>query len=164
MPIIVAINKIDRPESNPHRVQTDLLQHGIVVEGMGGEDLCVEISAKEGTNLDKLEEAILLQAEILDLKANPNRPAEGVIVESRMERGRGTVATVLVQRGTLHVGDIIVAGSEWGRVRGLGEFQRKTGAKARRSEHAGGGPWASVARRRPGTRLWWWTARRAGAR
>jgi len=119
VPIIVAINKIDRPESNPHRVRTDLLQHGIVVEGMGGEDLCVEVSAKEGTNLDKLEEAILLQAEILDLKANPDRPAEGVIVESRMERGRGTVATVLVQRGTLRVGDIIVAGNEWGRVRGL---------------------------------------------
>ncbi len=119
VPIIVAINKIDRPDANPHRVQTDLLQHGIVVEAMGGEDLCVEVSAKEGTNLDKLEEAILLQAEILDLKANPDRPAEGVIVESRMERGRGTVATVLVQRGTLHVGDIIVAGSEWGRIRGL---------------------------------------------
>lgn len=125
VPIIVAINKIDRPDSNPHRVQTDLLQHGIVVEGMGGEDLCVEVSAKEGTNLDKLEEAILLQAEILDLKANPDRPAEGVIVESRMERGRGTVATVLVQRGSLYVGDIIVAGSEWGRVRGLSNSSGK---------------------------------------
>jgi len=125
VPIIVAINKIDRPESNPHRVQTDLLQHGIVVEAMGGEDLCVEVSAKEGTNLEKLEEAILLQAEILDLKANPDRPAEGVIVESRMERGRGTVATVLVQRGTLRVGDIIVAGSEWGRVRGLSNSSGK---------------------------------------
>lgn len=126
VPIIVAINKIDRPDSNPHRVQTDLLQHGIVVEAMGGEDLCVEVSAKEGTNLDKLEEAILLQAEILDLKANPDRPAEGVIVESRMERGRGTVATVLVQRGTLRVGDIIVAGSEWGRVRGLASSSGKS--------------------------------------
>ncbi len=125
VPIIVAINKIDRPDSNPHRVQMDLLQHGIVVESMGGEDLCVEVSAKEGTNLEKLEEAILLQAEILDLKANPDRPAEGVIVELRMERGRGTVATVLVQRGTLRVGDIIVAGSEWGRVRGLGNSSGK---------------------------------------
>ncbi len=126
VPIIVAINKIDRPDSNSHRVQTDLLQHGIVVEGMGGENLCVEVSAKEGTNLDKLEEAILLQAEILDLKANPDRPAEGVVVESRMERGRGTVATVLVQRGSLHVGDIFVAGSEWGRVRGLANSSGKS--------------------------------------
>ncbi len=131
VPIIVAINKIDRPDSNPHRVQTDLLQHGIVVEAMGGEDLCVEVSAKEGTNLEKLEEAILLQAEILDLKANPDRPAEGVIVESRMERGRGTVATVLVQRGTLRVGDIIVAGSEWGRVRGLASSSGKSVKAAR---------------------------------
>jgi translation initiation factor IF-2 len=121
VPLIIAVNKIDRPDSNPERVRTELLQHGIVVESMSGETLCVEVSAKEGTNLDKLEEAILLQAELLDLTANPDRPAEGVIVEAKMERGRGTVATVLVQRGTLRVGEIFVAGGEWGRVRGLSD-------------------------------------------
>jgi len=121
VPLIIAVNKIDRPDSNPERVRTELLQHGIVVESMGGETLCVEVSAKEGTNLDKLEEAILLQAELLDLTANPDRLCEGVIVEAKMERGRGTVATVLVQRGTLRVGEIFVAGGEWGRVRGLSD-------------------------------------------
>ena len=119
VPIIVAINKMDRPEANPERVKNALLQHELVVEDMGGDVLTVEVSAKERTNLDKLEEAILLQAELLELGANPNRPAEGVIVESKLERGRGPVATVLVQRGTLRVGDIFVAGSEWGRVRAL---------------------------------------------
>ncbi len=118
-PIIVAINKMDLPGADPNRVRTELLSHELVVEEMGGEILAVEVSAKKRLNLDKLEEAILLQAEILDLKANPNRTAEGVVVEARMERGRGTVATVLVQRGTLKVGDIIVAGKEWGRVRAL---------------------------------------------
>jgi translation initiation factor IF-2 len=121
VPLIVAVNKIDKPDSNSERVRTELLQHGIVVESMGGETLCVEVSAKEETNLDKLEEAILLQAELLDLTANPDRLCEGVIIEAKMERGRGTVATVLVQRGTLRVGDIFVAGSEWGRVRGLSD-------------------------------------------
>jgi translation initiation factor IF-2 len=119
VPIIIAINKIDLPGADPSRVKQELLQHEIVVEDMGGEVLTVEVSAKQRTNLDKLEEAILLQAEILDLKANPDRSAEGVIVESRMVQGRGTVATVLVQRGTLNVGDIFVAGQEWGRVRAL---------------------------------------------
>ncbi|MGF1639309.1 MAG: translation initiation factor IF-2, partial [Rhodospirillales bacterium] len=119
VPIIVAINKIDRPDANPQRVRTELLQHGIAVEEMGGETLSVEVSAKAGTNLDRLEETILLQAELMDLSANPDRAAEGVVIEARMERGRGTVATVLVRRGTLSVGDIFVAGSEWGRVRGL---------------------------------------------
>jgi translation initiation factor IF-2 len=119
VPIIVAINKVDRPDANPQRVRTELLQYGIQVEEMGGETLSVEVSAKQGTNLDKLAEAILLQSEVLDLKANPDRPAEGVIIETKVERGRGAVATVLVQRGTLKVGDIFVAGSEWGRVRGL---------------------------------------------
>ena len=121
VPLIIAVNKIDKPGSNSERVRTALLQHGIVVESMGGETLCIEVSAKEETNLDKLEEAILLQAELLDLTANPDRPCEGVIVEAKMERGRGTVATVLVQRGTLRVGEIFVAGSEWGRVRGLSD-------------------------------------------
>ncbi|TVR95389.1 MAG: translation initiation factor IF-2 [Rhodospirillales bacterium] len=119
VPIIVAINKMDRPDANPLRVRNELLQHDVVTEDVGGETLSVEVSAKTGANLDKLVEAILLQAEVLDLKSNPDRPAEGVIIESRVERGRGSVATVLVQRGSLKVGEIFVAGSEWGRVRGL---------------------------------------------
>ena len=119
VPIIVAINKCDKPEADANKVRTELLQHEIVVEEMGGDVLAVEVSAKARTGLDKLEEAILLQAEILDLKANPNRAAEGVIVEAKMEQGRGSVATALIQRGTLRKGDIFVAGSEWGRVRAL---------------------------------------------
>ncbi|MCC6915000.1 MAG: translation initiation factor IF-2, partial [Rhodospirillaceae bacterium] len=119
VPIIVAINKMDKPGANPNRVKTDLLSHEVVVEDMGGETLAVEVSATQKINLDKLEEAIMLQAELLDLKANPNRTAEGSIVEAKMEKGVGSVATVLVQRGTLHVGDIFVAGAEWGRVRVL---------------------------------------------
>ncbi len=119
VPIIVAINKIDRPEADPNRVHQELLQHDLVVEEMGGEILAVEVSAKDKTNLDKLEEAILLQAELLELRANPDRKAEGVVVEAKLERGRGSVATVLVQRGTLRVGDVFVAGSEWGRVRAM---------------------------------------------
>jgi translation initiation factor IF-2 len=120
-PIIVAINKIDKPEARPARVRQELLQHDIVVEELGGEVLAVEVSALKKTNLDKLEEAILLQAELLDLRANPNRPAEGVVLEAKLERGRGAVATVLIQRGTLRVGDIFVAGGEWGRVRALAD-------------------------------------------
>ena len=118
-PMIVAINKMDKVGANPTKVREELLQHEVVVEDMGGEVLDVEVSALKKTNLDKLEEAILLQAELLDLRANPNRPAEGVIIEAKLERGRGPVATVLVQRGTLHVGDIFVAGGEFGRVRAL---------------------------------------------
>jgi translation initiation factor IF-2 len=118
-PIIVAINKMDKPGANPTRVREELLQHDIVVEAMGGEVLDVEVSALQKTGLDKLEEAILLQAELLDLRANPKRSAEGVIIEAKLERGRGPVATVLVQRGTLKVGDIFVAGGEFGRVRAL---------------------------------------------
>ena len=119
VPIIVAINKIDKPGSDPNRVRTELLQHEVFVESMGGEVLDVEVSATKGTNLDKLLETILLQAEVLELQANPNRDAEGTVVEAKLDRGRGAVATVLVQRGTLHVGDILVAGAEWGRVRAL---------------------------------------------
>ncbi|MCH7831830.1 MAG: translation initiation factor IF-2, partial [Proteobacteria bacterium] len=119
VPIIVAINKIDKPDADANRVRNELLQHEMVVEEMGGDILAVEISATEKTNLDKLEEAILLQAELLDLKSNPDRPAEGIVVEAKMEQGRGSVATVLVQRGTLRIGDIFVAGSEWGRVRAM---------------------------------------------
>ncbi|MGI9385608.1 MAG: translation initiation factor IF-2 [Methyloligellaceae bacterium] len=119
VPIIVAINKIDKPSAEPNKVRTDLLQHEIVVESMSGDTLEVEVSATEGRNLDKLLDAILLQSEILELKANPNRPAEGIVVEAKLERGRGPVGTVLVQRGTLRVGDIVVAGTGWGKVRAL---------------------------------------------
>ena len=119
VPIIVAINKMDKPDARPERVRQELLQHELVVEQLGGEVLDVEVSALKKTNLDKLEEAILLQSELLDLRANPNRSAEGVVLEAKLERGRGAVATVLIQRGSLHVGDIFVAGSEWGRVRAL---------------------------------------------
>ena len=119
VPIVVAINKIDLPGADPMKVKTALLQHGIAVEEMGGDSLCAEVSAKKRINIDKLVEAILLQAEILDLKANPNRAAEGAVVEAKMEKGRGSVATVLVQKGTLKIGDIIIAGKEWGRVRAM---------------------------------------------
>lgn len=119
VPIIVAINKIDKPQADPARVRQELLNHGLVVEELGGDVLAVDVSAKAKLNLDKLEEAILLQAEVLDLKANPDRLASGAVVEARLERGRGSVATFLVQRGTLRVGDILVAGNEWGRVRAL---------------------------------------------
>lgn len=119
VPIIVAINKIDKPDANPTRVRTDLLQHEIQVESLGGEVVDVEVSATKKQNIDKLLEMIGLQAEILDLKANPERAAEGTVIEAKLDRGRGPVATVLVQRGTLHVGDLVVAGAEWGRVRAL---------------------------------------------
>ena len=119
VPIIVAINKMDKPGSDPNRVRQELLSYDIVVEDMGGETQDVPVSALKKTGLDKLQEAILLQAEILDLKANPHRSAEGTVIESRLDRGRGPVGTVLVQRGTLSQGDIVVAGSEWGRVRAM---------------------------------------------
>ncbi len=119
VPIIVAINKIDKHEADPQKVRAELLRHEVFVESMGGEVLDVEVSATKGTNLDKLLEAILLQAEVLDLKANPDRTAEGVVIEAKLDKGRGAVATVLVQTGTLMIGDIVVAGGEWGRVRAL---------------------------------------------
>jgi len=119
VPIIVAINKMDKPDANPARVRNDLLQHEIQVESLGGDVVDVEVSATKKTNIDKLLEMIGLQAEILDLKANAHRPAEGTVIEAKLDRGRGPVATVLVQRGTLHVGDLVVAGAEWGRVRAL---------------------------------------------
>ena len=131
VPIIVAINKIDKPTANAQKVRTELLQHEVFVESMGGEVLDVEVSAKNGTNLDKLLEAILLQAEILDLKANPNRTAEGTVIEAQLDRGRGAVATVLIQKGTLRPGQIVVAGDQWGRVRALvtdkGEHVKEAG-------------------------------------
>jgi translation initiation factor IF-2 len=118
-PLIVAINKMDKPDANPARVRQELLSHDVVVEEMGGETQDVPVSALKRTGLDRLEEAILLQAEILDLRSNPNRAAEGSVIESRLDRGRGPVGTMLVQRGTLRQGDIVVAGSEWGRVRAM---------------------------------------------
>ena len=126
VPMIVAVNKIDKYDANPTRVKTELLQHEIQVEDLGGETLAVEVSATKGINLDKLEEAILLQAEVLDLKANADRSAEGAVIEAKLDKGRGPVATVLVQRGTLKVGDIMVAGSEWGRVRLLANDRGET--------------------------------------
>jgi translation initiation factor IF-2 len=119
VPMIVAINKIDKPDAKPERVRTELLQHEVQVESLGGDVLDVEVSATKKLHLDKLLETIGLQAEILDLKVNPHRPAEGTVIEAKLDRGRGPVATVLIQRGTLHVGDIVVAGAEWGRVRAL---------------------------------------------
>ena len=147
VPIIVAINKIDKPTADPQKVRTELLRHEVFVESMGGEVLDVEVSAKNGTNLDKLLEAILLQAEVLDLKANPDRTAEGVVIEAKLDKGRGPVATVLVQTGTLMPGDIFVAGNEWGRVRALvndrGEQLKEAppvdaGRSARPAGHAAG--------------------------
>ena len=119
VPIIVAINKVDKPAADPQRVRTQLLQHEVFVESMGGEVLDVEVSAKTGAGLDKLLEAIILQAELMDLRADPARTAEGVVIEAQLDKGRGAVATVLVQAGTLKTGDIIVAGDQWGRVRAL---------------------------------------------
>ncbi|MGK2741894.1 translation initiation factor IF-2 [Tepidicaulis sp. LMO-SS28] len=119
VPMIVAINKMDKPEADPTRVKNELLQHDVILEDFGGDIMGIEVSAKAGQGLEKLEEAILLQAEILELKANPEREAEGVVIEAKLDKGRGPVATALVQRGTLRVGDILVAGAEWGRVRAL---------------------------------------------
>ncbi len=130
VPIVVAINKMDAPGANPHKVRTDLLSHEVVVESMGGDVMDVEVSAKQRTNLDKLVEAILLQAEVLDLKAARNRPAEAVVIEAKMDKGRGSVATVLVQKGTLRIGDIFVTGQEWGRVRSLFDDKGQTVAEA----------------------------------
>ena len=118
-PVIVAVNKCDKPDADPKRVRNDLLQHEIITEEYGGDVLCVDVSALTGQGLDELEEAIMLQAELLELTANPDRAASGVVVEAKVERGRGSVATLLVQRGTLHLGDIFVIGAESGRVRAL---------------------------------------------
>jgi translation initiation factor IF-2 len=119
VPMIIAINKIDKPDAKPERVRTELLQYEVQVESFGGDVVDVEVSAKNKTNLDKLLEMISLQADLLDLKTNSDRPAEGTVIEAKLDRGRGPVATVLVQRGTLRIGDIIVAGAEMGRVRAL---------------------------------------------
>ncbi len=126
VPLIVAINKIDKPEAKPERVRSELLQYEVQVESLGGDTLELEVSAKTGIGLDKLLDAIALQAEILDLKADPNRAAEGTIIEAKLDRGRGPVATALIQRGTIHPGEIVVAGAEWGRVRVLVDDTGKT--------------------------------------
>ncbi|MGB6921399.1 MAG: translation initiation factor IF-2, partial [Methylovirgula sp.] len=131
VPMIVAINKIDKPDAKPERVRSELLQYEVQVESLGGDTLEVEVSATQKINLDKLLDAIALQAEVLDLKTDPGRPAEGTVIEARLDRGRGPVATVLVQRGTLRVGDLIVGGSQWGHVRALiddnGEVRAEAG-------------------------------------
>lgn len=119
VPIIVAVNKIDKPDADPSKIKTALMQYELVPEDFGGDTQVIEVSAKSRINLDKLEEAIILQAEIMALKANPNRRASGTVVEAKVDRGRGTVATILIQRGTLKVGDLVVAGSAYGRVRAL---------------------------------------------
>lgn len=119
VPIIVAVNKIDKPESNPERVKQQLTEHGLVCEDWGGDTICVPVSAKKQHNLDELLEMVLLQADVLDLKANPNKAAKGTIIEAQLDKGRGPVATVLVQNGTLKIGDPIVAGIAYGRVRAM---------------------------------------------
>ena len=119
VPMIVAINKIDKPDAKPQKVREELLQHEVIVEDMGGEVQDVEVSATKKTNLDKLLEAIQLQAEILELRANPDRAAEGTVIEAKLDKGRGPLATVLVERGTLRVGDVFVAGASSGKVRAL---------------------------------------------
>ena len=119
VPIIIAVNKSDLETADPNKVLTDLLQHDVQVESMGGETQAVAVSAKTGMGLDELTDAISLQAELLELKANPNRDADGIVVESQLDKGRGPVATVLVKRGTLKRGDIVVAGTQWGKVRAL---------------------------------------------
>ncbi|HUZ84685.1 MAG TPA: translation initiation factor IF-2, partial [Gaiellales bacterium] len=131
VPIVVAVNKIDRPDANPDRVRTELASHGLQDEQWGGDTIVEEVSAKAHQNLEKLLESILLQADVLELRANPNAPASGVIVESKLDVGRGPVATMLVQRGTLRVGDAVVAGDAWGRVKALNDYNGKRVREAR---------------------------------
>ncbi|WP_189484840.1 translation initiation factor IF-2 [Asticcacaulis endophyticus] len=133
-PLIVAVNKMDKHEANPQRIINELLQHEVVVEALGGDTQIIEVSAKTGLGLDNLIEALLLQAEVLDLRANPDRTAEGVVIEAKLDKGRGPVATVLVKRGTLKRGDIVVAGSSWGRVRALINERNEQLAEAGPSE------------------------------
>ena len=130
VPMIVAINKIDKYDANPQKVRTDLLQHEIVVEAMSGDVQDVEVSAKTGVGLDQLLEAIALQAELLELRANPHRAASGAVIEAKLDVGRGPVATVLVQNGTLRKGDIFVVGQQWGKVRALINDKGETIAEA----------------------------------
>ena len=163
VPMIVAINKIDKTDAKAERVRTELLQYEVQVESLGGDVLDVEVSATKKLNLDKLLDTIALQAEILDLKANPERAAEGTVIEAKLDRGRGPVATVLVQRGTLHGGDIVVAGAEWGRVRALRLRHRRSRQRGRAVDRRSRCS-ASTARRMPATASRWSTARPAPAR
>ncbi len=126
VPIVVAVNKIDKPEADPDRVKQELLSHDVVVEDFGGDVLSVPVSALKKQGLDKLVEQLQLQAELLELKANPDREARGAVIEARLDRGRGVVATMLVQNGTLHQGDIVVAGACWGRVRSMSNDRGET--------------------------------------
>ena len=128
--IIVAINKIDKEGANPDRVKQELTEQGLVPEEWGGDTICVEVSAKKGTNIDKLLEMVLLVAEMRELKANPDRPAKGTVIESKLDKGRGPVATVLVQNGTLRVGDIVVAGTAVGHVRAMNDDKGRSVKKA----------------------------------
>ena len=128
--IIVAINKIDKEGANPDRVKQELTEQGLVPEEWGGDTICVEVSAKKGINIDKLLEMVLLVAEMRELKANPDRPAKGTVIESKLDKGRGTVATVLVQNGTLRVGDIVVAGTAVGHVRAMNDDKGRSVKKA----------------------------------
>jgi len=134
VPIIVAVNKIDKYDAEPQKVLNELLQHDIITEEVGGDTLWVPVSALKKTNLDKLLETILLQAELLDLKANPNRSGEGVVIEAQLDKGKGPVATVLVHRGSLKRGDIVVAGAQWGKVRALNNERGQQVPKAGPSE------------------------------
>ena len=134
VPIIVAINKIDLDGADPNRVRNELLAHEVIVESLGGEILEVEVSATKKTNLDQLIDTIILQSEVLDLKANPNRSADGTVIESSLDKGKGPVATVLVQRGTLNIGDIVVLGSAWGKVRALSNDLGTSNPKAQPSD------------------------------
>ncbi len=131
VPIVVAVNKIDKPGANPDRARQELTQQGLQPSEWGGDTIFEEVSAKDGTNLDKLLDSILLQADVLDLKANPEAPASGVIIESRLDVGRGAVATLLVSRGTLKVGDAVVAGDAWGKVKALNDYSGKRVRDAR---------------------------------
>lgn len=134
VPIIIAINKMDKEDANPDRVRNELLQYELITEHVGGDVLDVEVSATEKMNLDKLQEAILLQSELLELQANADRPADGVVVEAKLDKGRGPVATVLVRRGTLSVGDIVVAGDKWGKIRALTDYRGRNVETAGPSE------------------------------
>ena len=131
IPIIVAINKMDKPEANPERVKQQLTEYGLVSEEWGGDTICCPISAKTGMGVDNLLEMVVLTAEMRELKANPNRSAHGAVIEARLDKGRGPVATLLVQNGTLHQGDVIIAGTAVGRVRAM------TDAKGRKINEAG---------------------------
>ena len=139
VPIVVAINKIDKPNANPEKVKKDLADYGLVPEQWGGNTLFAEVSAKQKTGIKELLELILLQAEVLELRANPDKPARGIIIEAKLDKGRGPVATLLVQEGTLKAGDVFIAGSQYGRVRAMLNDKGQKIEEARPSHSCGGG-------------------------